>query len=164
MLVTMEIEQRLGQLGLELPSPMMLPPGVEIPFAWVRVRGARAYISGHGALQPDGLPAGPFGKVPVTVSLEEAQHSATLATLAMLASLKRVLGDLDRVTAWLVVNGCVNAQSGFAQTTAVLNPCSSLLLELYGEEGVHARTAIGVAALPLDLPVVISAEVEIAPG
>jgi enamine deaminase RidA (YjgF/YER057c/UK114 family) len=164
MLEVMEIEQRLSELGLDLPSPMVLPPGVEIPFAWVRVRGDRAYISGHGALQPNGSPAGPFGKVPVTVSLEEAQHSAALATLAMLASLKRVLGDLDRITAWLLVNGYVNAQSGFAQTTAVLNPCSSLLLELYGEEGVHARTAIGVAALPLDLPVVISAEVEIAPG
>jgi enamine deaminase RidA (YjgF/YER057c/UK114 family) len=143
---------------------MVLPPGVEIPFAWVRVRRARAYISGHGALQPDGLPAGPFGKVPVTVPpLKEAQHSARLAALAMLASLKRVLGDLDRVNAWLVVNGYVNAQSGFAQTIAVLNPCSSLLEELYGQEGVHARTAIGVAALPLDLPVVISAEVEITP-
>jgi enamine deaminase RidA (YjgF/YER057c/UK114 family) len=97
------------------------------------------------------------------VSLEEAQHSARLATLAMLASLKRVLGDLDRVNAWLVVNGYVNGQSEFAQTAAVLNPCSSLLLELYGQEGVHARTAIGIAALPLDLPVVISAEVETTP-
>jgi enamine deaminase RidA (YjgF/YER057c/UK114 family) len=163
MLEVMEIEQRLSELGLDLPSPMVLPPGVEIPFAWVRVRGDRAYISGHGALQPNGSPAGPFGKVPVTVSLEAAQQSAGLATLAMLASLRRALGDLDRVSAWLVVNGYVNAESGYAQTTAVLNPCSSLILELYGDAGVHARTAIGVAALPLELPVVISAEVEIAP-
>jgi enamine deaminase RidA (YjgF/YER057c/UK114 family) len=163
MLEVMEIEQRLSELGLDLPSPMVLPPGVEIPFAWVRVRGDRAYISGHGALQPNGSPAGPFGKVPVTVSLEAAQQSAGLATLAMLASLRRALGDLDRVSAWLVVNGYVNAESGYAQTTVVLNPCSSLILELYGDAGVHARTAIGVAALPLELPVVISAEVEIAP-
>jgi enamine deaminase RidA (YjgF/YER057c/UK114 family) len=165
MLVIMEIERRLSEMGLDLPSPMLLPPGVEIPFAWARVRGNRAYISGHGALLTNGSPAGPFGKVPGTVSLEEAQHSAGLATVALLASLKRVLGDLDRVTAWLVINGYVNAEANFAQTTAVLNPCSSLILSLYGvEEGAHARTAIGVAALPLDLPVVISAEVEIGPS
>jgi enamine deaminase RidA (YjgF/YER057c/UK114 family) len=144
---------------------MLLPPGVEIPFAWVRVRGDRAYVSGHGALQPDGAPAGPFGKVPGPVSLDEAQHSALLATLAMLASLQRALGDLDRITAWLVINGYVSADTGYAQTTAVLNPCSALILDLYGaERGSHARTAIGVAALPLNLPVVLSAEIEIAPG
>jgi enamine deaminase RidA (YjgF/YER057c/UK114 family) len=142
---------------------MLLPPGVEIPFAWARVRGDRAYISGHGALQADGAPSGPFGKVPGTVSLDEAQHSARLATLAMLASLQRALGDLDRIGAWLVINGYVNAEPGYAETTAVLHPCSALILDLYGtERGAHARTAIGVAALPLNLPVVISAEVEIA--
>jgi enamine deaminase RidA (YjgF/YER057c/UK114 family) len=160
-----KIEQRLGEIGLELPLPMLLPAGVEIPFAWVRVRGDRAYVSGHGALLADGSPAGPFGKVPGTVSLDEAQHSARLATLAMLASLQRVLGDLDRVTAWLAITGYVSAEPGYAQTTAVLNPCSALILELYGPDaGAHARTAIGVAALPLNLPVVISAELEIAPA
>jgi enamine deaminase RidA (YjgF/YER057c/UK114 family) len=159
-----KVEQRLAELGLELPPPMLLPPGVETPFAWVRIRGDRAYVSGHGALQRDGSPAGPFGEVPGTVSLDDAQNSAGLATLALLASLQRALGDLDRVTAWLVINGYVSAESGYAQTTAVLNPCSALILELYGaESGSHARTAIGVAALPLNLPVVISAEVEIGP-
>jgi len=81
----------------------------------------------------------------------------------MLASLKSVLGDLDRVTAWLIISGYVNAEPGYAQTTAVMNPVSALILDLYGTDvGTHARTAIGVAALPLNLPVVISAEVEIA--
>jgi hypothetical protein len=77
-------------------------------------------------------------------------------------SLRRELGDLDRITSSLVVNGLINADPGYAQTTAVLNPCSELILALYGSEvGAHARTPIGVSALPLNLPVVISAEVEI---
>ena len=158
----MKIEARLEELGALLPTDMVLPPGVEIPFRWVRARGTRALVSGHGALTPDGRPAGPFGKVPSEVSLEDAQESAHLATLAMLLSLRRELGDLDRITSWLVVNGLINADPGYAQTTAVLNPCSELLLAAYGPEiGAHARTAVGVAALPLNLPVILSAEVEI---
>jgi enamine deaminase RidA (YjgF/YER057c/UK114 family) len=160
---SMEVERRLEERGLTLPEPTALPSGVEIPFAWVRVRGNRAYVSGHGALDLNGSPAGPFGSVPHDVSLEAAQRSAFLASLAMLASLKSALGDLDRVTAWLTVSGHVNAEPGYPQTTAVLNPVSELILDLYGtERGAHARTAIGVAALPLNLPAVISAEVEIA--
>jgi len=159
----MIVEARLTALGLSLPAPAALPAGVEIPFAWVRVRGARAYVSGHGALGPDGSPAGPFGRVPVDVTLEQARDSARLATLAMLASLKSALGDLDRISAWLVVSGHVNAEPGYSQTTSVLNPASELILDLYGTEaGAHARTAIGSPALPLDLPVVLAAEVEIA--
>jgi enamine deaminase RidA (YjgF/YER057c/UK114 family) len=158
----MKVERRLDALGLELPASMRLPPGVEIPFAWVRVRGNRAFVSGHGPLQPDGLPAGPFGKVPTEVSLEQAQQSTRLATLAILSSLKASLGDLDRVTAWLIVYGFVNAEPGYPQTTAVMNPLSELILDLYGADaGAHARTAIGVATVPLNLPVVIAAEVEV---
>ena len=72
------------------------------------------------------------------------------------------LGDLDRVTAWLTVNGFVNAEPGYPQTTAVMNPLSDLIVELYGmDAGAHARTAIGVATVPLNLPIVIAAEAEI---
>ena len=88
----MRIEQRLAGLGLQLPDEIKLPAGVKTSFAWVRVRGNRAFISGHGALARDGSPAGPFGKVPSEVLLEQAQRSARLAGLAMLASLKRSLG------------------------------------------------------------------------
>jgi enamine deaminase RidA (YjgF/YER057c/UK114 family) len=161
---TVDIAQRLAARGLHLPAPMILPAGVEIPFAWVRVRGDRAYVSGHGALDPGGTPAGPFGRVPDQVSLPEAQHSAHLAVLALLASLRSALGDLDRVSAWLTVSGYVQAEAGYGQTTTVMNPASELILDLYGSDaGTHARSAIGVAALPLNLPVVISAEVAIAP-
>jgi enamine deaminase RidA (YjgF/YER057c/UK114 family) len=158
----MDVEQRLAALGLELPAPMKTPPGMRVPFAWVRVRGNRAFVSGHGPLHADGSPAGPFGKVPTGISLEQAQQATGLATLAILASLKAALGDLDRVTAWLMVNGFVNAEPGYEHTTAVLNPSSDLIADLYGAEaGAHARTAIGVATVPLNLPVVVSAEVEV---
>ena len=80
----------------------------------------------------------------------------------MLASLKRELGDLDRVTAWLRVFGMVNSTSEFKAQPAVINGCSDLLLDLYGSEaGQHARSAVGLAALPFNIPVEIEAEVEI---
>ncbi len=156
------VEQRLAERGLVLPPEPKLPAGVTIPFQWVRVRGQRGFLSGHGALSPDGTPLGPFGRVPGEVSLEQAQASACSAMLSMLASLKRAIGDLDNVVAWLTVNGFVNADPGYAQTTLVMNPVSELLLELYGpDSGSHARIAPGVAALPFNLPVVIAAEAEI---
>lgn len=68
---TMRIEQRLQELGLVLPLPVKVPPGLEIPFAWVRLHGDRAYVSGHGPLNPDGSPAGPFGRVGAEVSQNE---------------------------------------------------------------------------------------------
>jgi enamine deaminase RidA (YjgF/YER057c/UK114 family) len=156
-----QVEARLADRGLVLPPGPRLPPGVTIPFQWVRVRGRRAFLSGHGALSPDGTPLGPFGSVPSEVSLEQAQASACSALLSMLASLQRAIGNLDDVV-WLTVNGFVNADPGYAQTTLVMNPVSDLLLELYGpESGSHARIAPGVAAVPFNLPVVISAEIEI---
>ena len=77
----------------------MLPPDVVLPFAWVRVQGDRAYASGHVALAPDGAIAEPRGKVGAELSQEEGYHSARLTALAMLASLKRELGELDRIQA-----------------------------------------------------------------
>jgi enamine deaminase RidA (YjgF/YER057c/UK114 family) len=128
----------------------------------VRIWGHRAFISGHGALGPDGTPVGPFGSVPSEVSLEDAQASARSATLAMLASLKREVGDLDKVAAWMTVTGLVNADPGYPLTSLVMNPVSELLLDLFGDDaGGHARVAPGVSALPLNLPIVVSAEVEL---
>ena|SRR5438105_12232410 len=158
----MQIEAKLQELGLVLPEPFKTPPGLQLPFSWARVRGNRVYISGHGPLNPNGTLAGPFGKVGVDVSTEEAYRAARLIALAILSSLKRELGDLDRVTAWLRVLGMVNAAPGFTRTTSVINGFSELILELYGPEaGQHARAAIGVAELPFGIPVEIEAEVEI---
>ncbi|AYG58155.1 RidA family protein [Rhizobium jaguaris] len=82
------IESRLTALGLQLPQPIKLPPDVVLRFPWVRIHGNRAFISGHGALAPDGSIATPLGKVGRDLSLEEAYHAAKLTGLAMLASLK----------------------------------------------------------------------------
>src|SRR5437867_376587 len=107
------VEAKLEELGLVLPEPMRLPLGVALPFPWVRVRGNRAFVSGHAALNADGSLAGPLGKVGLDVTLDEARRAAHLTALAILASLKRELGDLDRVAAWLRVFGMVNSAPGF---------------------------------------------------
>lgn len=160
---TTTIDERLQALGLVLPATAPAPPDVRLPFAFVRVRGKRAFISGHGPQAPDGRLAPPFGNVGAEVSLEAAYHAARLTALSMLASLKRELGDLDRVSAWLRIFGMVNAAPGFTQLPQVINGCSDLILELYGpERGAHARSAVGMAELPFQLPVEIEAEVELA--
>jgi enamine deaminase RidA (YjgF/YER057c/UK114 family) len=161
----MEVEARLEQLGLVLPEPLQAPPGLHLPFSWVRVRADRVYVSGHGAQNPDGSLAGPFGKVGAEVSLEQGYEAARLTALSVLANLKRALGDLDRVSAWLRVFGMVNSAPGFNQHPNVINGFSDLIIEVYGREvGDHARSAVGMAELPLGLPVEIEAEVELVGG
>jgi enamine deaminase RidA (YjgF/YER057c/UK114 family) len=157
------VEDKLRALNLSLPEPLKSSPDMKVPPSWIRVRGNRAFISGHGPQNPDGSFAGPLGKVGSDdVTLEQGYQAARLATLSILGTLKRGLGNLDRVSAWLMVNGFVNVAPGFTQTTAVINGCSELILEIYGQDiGQHARTAMGVATTPFGLPVVIAAEVEI---
>jgi enamine deaminase RidA (YjgF/YER057c/UK114 family) len=148
-------------MGLVLPPPLVLPPGVVLPFPWVRVHGNRAYISGHGPQNPDGTLAIPLGKVGTEVTLEEAQNAAKLVALSILGSLKRELGDLDRISSWLKFHGMVNSAPGFNQQPTVINGFTNLIIELYGEErGKHARSAVGMAGLPMDIPVEIEGEVE----
>ena len=158
----MEVEARLEELELVLPEPLKAPPGLHLPFSWVRVRGNRAYVSGHGAQNPDGSLAGPFGKVGAEVSLEQGYEAARLTALSVLGNLKRALGDLNRLSAWLRVFGMVNSTPGFNQQPNVINGFSDLIIEVYGSEvGDHARSAAGIAELPLGLPVEIEAEVEL---
>jgi len=160
----MQIEARLATLGLKLPPPLVVAPHVRLPFAFVRVAGMRAYISGHGPIGPDGRVARPLGKVGVDLTVEQAYEAARLTTLAILGSLARTLGDLDRITSWLHIFGMVNAAPGFTDLPTVINGCSDLILELYGtERGAHARSAVGLAELPFNIPVEIEGEVEIAP-
>jgi len=157
-----KVETKLEKLGLILPEPLKAPAGTKLPFPWVRVRGNRAYISGHCPQNPDGSIAHPLGKVGAELSLKEAYQAARLTALAILGSLKRELGDLDKVAAWLRVLGMVNSAPGFNQQPLVINGFSDLILELYGpERGLHARSAVGMAELPFRIPVEIEAEVEI---
>ena len=153
---------RLAELGLELPPPLQLPPGVTLPFPWVRVVGTRALISGHGPTLADGSLARPLGKVGRDLTLEQAYAAARLTGLAILGSLARVLGDLDRIACWTRVFGMVNVAPGFNRTPAVINGFTDLVVDVFGaERGAHARSAVGMAELPFDNPVEIVGEVEL---
>ena len=155
-----KIEQRLQALGLVLPAALQLPPGAVLPFPWVRVVGSRALISGHGPTQADGSLAPPLGKVGADVTLEQGYAAARLTGLAILASLKRELGELDRIACWLRVFAMVNSAPGFHRQPAVINGFSELIVEVFGpERGAHARSAVGMAELPFNIPVEIEGEV-----
>lgn len=156
------IEQRLASLGLELPAAAVPPPGFAFSFEWVRVVGSRVLVSGHSPQAIDGRLVGPFGKVPSEVSIDEATAAARATVLSVLGSVRRAIGDLDRIAAWVSVTGMVNADAGYGQTTNAINGFSDLVLEIFGPEvGAHARTAVGYAALPLNNAVVIGAELEL---
>ena len=159
------IAAKLEALGLVLPQAVRPPPGVVLPFRLVRVIGPRAYVSGHGPLNPDGTLASPLGKVGRDLSVEQGYRAARLTALAMLGSLERELGDLDRIRAFARVFGMVNSATGFNQQPRVMNGFSDLILEVFGAQiGAHSRSAVGMAELPFDLPVEIEAEVEIEPA
>jgi enamine deaminase RidA (YjgF/YER057c/UK114 family) len=101
--------------------------------------------------------------VPSEVSIEQVTTAARATVLSVLGSVRRAIGDLDRITAWVTVTGMVNADSGYGQTTNAINGFSDLVLELFGRDvGTHARTAVGYAALPLNNAIVVGAELEIA--
>ncbi len=157
------MKQNLPPLVLCYRNPLNFHPACAYPSPGYAVRGNKAYISGHGPQNVDGSIADPLGKVGAEVSVEQAYQAARLTALAILGSLQRELGDLDRVTAWLKVHGMVNSAPHFTQQPTVINGFSDLILELYGHEvGQHARSAVGMAALPFAIPVEIEAEVEIA--
>jgi enamine deaminase RidA (YjgF/YER057c/UK114 family) len=153
------VDDRLAELGLDLPAPPAAPPGVELPFKWVRVSGSHAYVSGHGPL--DGGDVLVRGKVGADVSPERGYEAARMTGLSILASLKRELGDLDRVTGWVKALGLVNCAPGFAGTPGVINGFTELVVDVWGDVGRHARSAIGAAELPFDLSGEVEAIVEV---
>lgn len=156
-----KVEDRIRALGLVLPEPLKTPPGVVLPFQFVRIVGGTAFVSGHGPTTVDGSLAEPLGKVGRELTPEQGYHAARLAGLAILGSLKRSLGDLDRISAWTRVFGMVNSAPGFNRHPAVINGFSDLVLDVFGPEiGAHSRSAVGMAELPFDLPVEIEAQVE----
>lgn len=154
------VEDRLAEMGLRLPAAFAGPPGFERKFELVRISGRTAYISGHGPV--DGGTPLMQGKVGAALTLEQGYEAARLTGLSILASLKAELGDLDRVTGWVKALGLVNCAPGFNNTPAVIDGFSDLIRELWGEAGRHARSAIGAAELPFDIPVEIEAVVEVA--
>jgi enamine deaminase RidA (YjgF/YER057c/UK114 family) len=154
------IDARLRSLGLVLPPPMQAPDGMRLPFSMVRVIGTRALISGHGPQLADGSLSPLRGKVGRELTLEQGREAARLTALAILGSLQRELGSLDRIAAWGRVFGMVNSAPGFNRQPAVINGFSDLILELFGPDiGAHARSAVGMAELPFDIAVEIEGEV-----
>lgn len=153
------IETRLQELGLELPRPFAPPPGVTFSFDLVRVSRGYAYVSGHGPIDgPEVLVA---GKVGDTVSPEQAYEAGRLTGLSILRSLKDELGELDRISGWVKALGLVNCAPGYNATPGAINGFSDLILEIWGDAGRHARSAIGASELPFDIAVEVEAIVEL---
>jgi enamine deaminase RidA (YjgF/YER057c/UK114 family) len=145
------IENRLNELGLELPAPIVPPGNYEL----VKVHGGLAYVAGHGPF--DGAKPIAQGVVGRDLTLEEGYQAARSTGLSMLASLKRELGELDRVTEWIRAVCYVYCEPGFAQNAAVTNGFSDLIVELWGEAGRHARSSPGQGPAPLNVPVIVDA-------
>ena len=156
-------EERLAELGLELPRPIVVPDGLHLPFCFVNLRGDRAVISGHPKQDAQGRIAGPFGQLGKDLSTAEGAQAARDIALSVLANLKAEIGDLSRVAGWVRVFGMVNSAPGYSEQHLVMNGFSDLILQVFGPEvGRHARSAIGTAGLPMNFAMEVEAEVLIA--
>ena len=149
----MSVEQRIQELGLELPA--VHPPAASSVNA-VRT-GNLVYLSGAGPVGADGHV--PTGKVGVDVTTEAAAEYARVIALNLLAVLRNEVGDLDRAKRVVKLLGMVNATPDFVEHSKVINGCSELLVEIFGQG--HARSAVGVGSLPLGMPVEIEAIFEV---
>lgn len=149
------IESRLEELGLVLPAAMV-PPG---NFKLVNVHGGIAYIAGHPAI--DGSTILVEGVVGRDLTVEEGYRAARLTGLSVIASLKKELGDLDRVTKWLRAVGYVQTAPGFHENAKILNGFSDLIVEVWGDAGHHARSAPGQGPSPLNVPIIVDAIVAV---
>ena len=155
----MGLEERLKQLGLELPSSAK-PMANYVPA--VRT-GNLVFLSGHGPLEKDRLVT---GKVGSDLTVEEGYQAARLTAIGLLGSLKALIGDLERVRRIVKLLGMVNCDPTFMEQPQVINGASDLLVEVFGDRGRHARSAVGMNALPVNIAVEIEmiVEVEDEPG
>ena len=147
----MNIDKELNKLGLTLPAPAK-PAGSYKPCVIIE---NTAYISGQGPLLEDGTFA--KGVVGKDLDLETAQFHAQRCGLAILSALKTEIGDLNKVKQLIKITGFVNCTDDFTKQPLVINGCSDLMKELFGDKGVHARAAVGVNSLPLGFSVEIEA-------
>lgn len=149
------IEARLKDLGITLPTP----PAQVASYVPFTITGALAHISGQVSVDASGGIRGKLG----TLSLEQGQAAARLCGLNLLAQLKAAAGgDLDRVRRVLKLNGFVNVAPDFDPIPQVMNGCSDLMVDVFGDAGRHARSAVGVANLPLGFAVEVDGVFEIA--
>lgn len=151
----MGVEEKLKELGLELPPPAT-PMANYVP----AVRsGNLVFLSGHGPVEKDRIIRGKVGR---DLTVEEGYQAARIVAIGLLGSLKGVIGDLDKVRRIVKLLGMVNCVPDFLNHPQVVNGASDLLVEVFGDRGRHARSAVGMPALPIDIAVEIEmiAEVE----
>jgi len=151
----MSAEEKIAELGIVLPEPPR-PAGNYVPYV---ITGSLLYVSGNGPR----LPSGDFkrGKVGRDVSAEEAYEDARLVGITILGIVRAALGSLDRVKRVVKLLGMVNAAPEFTDHPRVINGCSDLFVEVFGEDGRHARSAVGMGSLPAQITVEIEAIFEI---
>jgi enamine deaminase RidA (YjgF/YER057c/UK114 family) len=155
-------EARLNELGLKLPAPTSLPDGLHLPFSFVNIRGDRLVFSGHPKNAADGSIAGPFGRLGSDLSTDQGYAEARQVGLSVLANIKAEIGDLSRIRGWTRVFGMVTSTPDYTEHHLVVNGFSDLIIEVFGPDiGRHARSAIGVQALPLGFAMEIEGEVHI---
>ncbi len=150
----MGVEKRLKELGLELPSAAK-PMANYVPA--VRT-GNLVFLSGHGPLEKDRLITGKLGS---DLTVEEGYQAARLVAVGLLGSLKDLIGDLERVRRIVKLLGLVNSEPTFLEQPQVINGASDLLVEVFGDRGRHARSAVGTNSLPVNIAVEIEMIVEV---
>jgi len=151
------IEKKLADLGIELPKPTA-PVANYVPFVRTgnfMVVSGQLCLDGQGKLVAKGQLGG-------AVSIEDGQKAASACAINILAQLKAALGDLDKIARVVRLGGFINSAVGFADGPKVMNGASDLMVAAFGDKGRHARTTIGVAALPLDAAVEVEASFEVA--
>lgn len=152
----MTVADRLAELGLALP-PVVTPVAAYVP---AQVSGNLVFTAGQLPMVGGVMPA--VGKVGAEIGADEAQEFARICALNALAAVDSVIGSLDRVTRVVKVTGFVASAPDFTGQPGVVNGASELLGEIFGDAGKHARSAVGVAVLPLDAPVEVELVVEFA--
>ncbi len=151
----MKIETRLTQMGVQLPAP-----GKPMANYVSAVRtGNLVFLSGHGPFLENGSLI--TGKVGADLTLDEGYNAARQVALVLLASLKSEIEDLDKVRRIVKLLGMVNCTPDFVDQPKVINGASDLLVELFGDKGKHARSAVGMNALPMNIAVEIEMIVEV---
>jgi enamine deaminase RidA (YjgF/YER057c/UK114 family) len=152
---TLDIEKRLEELGIQLRIPA--PPVANFVHS-VR-SGNLVFLAGHGPQLPDGTWI--TGKVGRDIGLEKGKEAARITAINLLSSLKAEIGDLNKVKRIVKVLGMVNSDESFTDQPQVMNGCSDLLVDVFGDRGKHARAAVGMASLPFGIPVEIEMIVEV---
>jgi enamine deaminase RidA (YjgF/YER057c/UK114 family) len=150
-------EEKLASLGLTLPT-VPKPVANYLPYRWA---GNLLYLSGQGPRRADGSIA--LGKLGRDVTVEDGYQHARLTGLGLLAAAKLAIGELSRIEAVIKLLGMVNAEPDFGDQPKVINGCSDLLVEVLGEAGRHARSAVGMGSLPGGMSVEIEAILLIKP-